>query len=83
VGEPARGRRLTLLGLLLLEALLFSGPFVLGWLYVEWHQLQGLPQPARIPFLLPMLLTGVLLAVGWVGYDVLLALRRWRARRPR
>ena len=80
--EARRRRRLTLLGLLALEMLLFSGPFLLGWLYVEWHAWRGLPAPRRIPFMAPMLGAGLALALGWIGWDGWRWLRHRRQRKP-
>ena len=79
--EPRRQRRLLLFGLLAIELLLFTGPFLLGWLTVAWHDWQGLPPPRRLPFVAPMMAAGLLLALAWVGYDVLRFLRRRRRRR--
>jgi len=85
VDEAARKRRRLLLALLALEILLFSGPFLLAWLYVEWHAWRGLPPPQRVPFMLPMMATGMALAVAWMLFDALHWLRRqwhrWRRRR--
>jgi lipid-A-disaccharide synthase-like uncharacterized protein len=77
-----RQRRRLWLVLVLLEFLLFSGPFVLPMLHVAWCERHGLPAPARFPYVAWMLGAGVALLAAIVVLDLVRRLRRPTGRRP-
>ena len=68
--------------LVLLEFLLFSGPVALPMLHVAWCERQGLPAPARFPYVAWMLGAGVALLAAIVVLDLVRRLRRPTGRRP-
>jgi hypothetical protein len=81
--EPDRAQRRRLwLILLLLEFLLFSGPFVLPLLQIAWCERHGVPVPERFPYVAWMLGAGVALLAAVAVMDVARRLRRLVDRRP-
>ena len=81
--DPGRRQRRRLwLAFLLLEFLLFSGPFLLPMLHVAWCERHGLPAPEHFAYVAWLLGAGVTLLAGMLVLDVVRRMRRLFERRP-
>ena len=69
-------RRRVFLGFLLLEFLMFTGPFVIAHLHLAWCAWRGVPPPTRFAYVPWMFVAGLSVLVAWIVYDCVQRLRR-------